>query len=323
MRARLRRGSTSTRRCPWPPIAGSRQASSTARSHLEVTRLDRPARRPERGWRCCGDRAGARRRGHARERVVRRRRGPEPRQPAHRHRRLRRGCIAGAVPLPADGPGWQVMRPSRNRAWGHPTSSTSSSAWPRGQSLTAGRASWSATWASRAAADAHRPRLAPDRARRRRLAHADARPHAHARRARGTCLRPSPCRTGVWRSTRRFGRGQAALWSVVRRCSPRSSRPSSTRPSRGRCRGSGRDRGWLAKVRPWYGHDDHMHVRLRCPADEPLCRDQDPPPRGETAAAPSWPGGSARSPTRRPRRPGQAVTLVDLPPPAPVLRGTS
>jgi len=22
--------------------------------------------------------------------------------------------------LPADGPNWQIMRPSRNRAWGHP-----------------------------------------------------------------------------------------------------------------------------------------------------------------------------------------------------------
>src|SRR5207248_9963942 len=31
-----------------------------------------------------------------------------------------KGCIAGAVQLPADGPNWQVMRPSRNRAWGHP-----------------------------------------------------------------------------------------------------------------------------------------------------------------------------------------------------------
>src|SRR5277367_4908936 len=31
-----------------------------------------------------------------------------------------RGCLAGAVELPADGPNWQVMRPSRNRAWGHP-----------------------------------------------------------------------------------------------------------------------------------------------------------------------------------------------------------
>ena len=31
-----------------------------------------------------------------------------------------RGCLAGAVAMPADGPTWQVMRPSRNRAWGHP-----------------------------------------------------------------------------------------------------------------------------------------------------------------------------------------------------------
>src|SRR6201993_2730513 len=31
-----------------------------------------------------------------------------------------RGCLSGAVALPSDGPNWQVMRPSRNRAWGHP-----------------------------------------------------------------------------------------------------------------------------------------------------------------------------------------------------------
>src|SRR3981081_4333834 len=31
-----------------------------------------------------------------------------------------KGCVAGAVQLPPDGPAWQVMRPSRNRAWGHP-----------------------------------------------------------------------------------------------------------------------------------------------------------------------------------------------------------
>src|SRR5262245_50417716 len=30
------------------------------------------------------------------------------------------GCLAGAVPLPIDGPHWQVMRVSRNRYWGHP-----------------------------------------------------------------------------------------------------------------------------------------------------------------------------------------------------------
>ncbi len=31
-----------------------------------------------------------------------------------------RGCLAGGQPLPTDGPGWQIMRLSRNRNWGHP-----------------------------------------------------------------------------------------------------------------------------------------------------------------------------------------------------------
>ena len=63
--------------------------------------MDRPPRRRGVAGAACGDRAGARRRGHARKRVVRRRRRPEPRQSAHRHRRLRsrlhrrRGAAAG------------------------------------------------------------------------------------------------------------------------------------------------------------------------------------------------------------------------------------
>ena len=31
-----------------------------------------------------------------------------------------KGCIAGAVAIPVDGPNWQAMRLSRNRRWGHP-----------------------------------------------------------------------------------------------------------------------------------------------------------------------------------------------------------
>src|SRR6218665_1847443 len=31
-----------------------------------------------------------------------------------------RGCLAGAVQLPADGPTWQAMRLSRDRRWGTP-----------------------------------------------------------------------------------------------------------------------------------------------------------------------------------------------------------
>ncbi len=31
-----------------------------------------------------------------------------------------RGCLQGGVELPTAGPARQVMRPSRNRNWGHP-----------------------------------------------------------------------------------------------------------------------------------------------------------------------------------------------------------
>jgi penicillin-insensitive murein endopeptidase len=36
------------------------------------------------------------------------------------------------------------------------------------------------------------------------------------------------------------------------------------------------DAPWLAKLRPWWGHDDHLHVRLKCPAGSTLCEAQEP-----------------------------------------------
>src|SRR5665213_3233457 len=41
------------------------------------------------------------------------------------------------------------------------------------------------------------------------------------------------------------------------------------------------DRSWLRRLRPWYGHDDHFHVRLVCPPGSPDCRQQPPVPPGE------------------------------------------
>jgi len=38
---------------------------------------------------------------------------------------------------------------------------------------------------------------------------------------------------------------------------------------------------WLRKIRPWWGHDAHFHVRLRCPNDNPACVQQAPPPSGD------------------------------------------
>jgi penicillin-insensitive murein endopeptidase len=43
------------------------------------------------------------------------------------------------------------------------------------------------------------------------------------------------------------------------------------------CREAGADRDWLFKVRPWWGHAEHFHVRIACPADSPECESQPPP----------------------------------------------
>lgn len=34
----------------------------------------------------------------------------------------------------------------------------------------------------------------------------------------------------------------------------------------------------LKKMRPWYGHDDHLHIRLSCPPEDKNCEVQDPIP---------------------------------------------
>ncbi len=41
------------------------------------------------------------------------------------------------------------------------------------------------------------------------------------------------------------------------------------------------DTSWLNKLRPWWGHDQHFHVRLLCPSHSPNCKNQKPPPSGD------------------------------------------
>tara|TARA_B100001564_G_scaffold338722_1_gene330805 strand:+ start:464 stop:1315 length:852 start_codon:yes stop_codon:yes gene_type:complete len=38
---------------------------------------------------------------------------------------------------------------------------------------------------------------------------------------------------------------------------------------------------WLRKIRPWWGHTSHYHVRLGCPQDSPLCQPQAPVPNSD------------------------------------------
>ncbi|MGB1322569.1 MAG: penicillin-insensitive murein endopeptidase [Vibrio gallaecicus] len=41
------------------------------------------------------------------------------------------------------------------------------------------------------------------------------------------------------------------------------------------------DREWLRKVRPWFGHHSHMHIRLKCSEEDIHCVEQAQPPEGD------------------------------------------
>jgi len=79
------------------------------------------------------------------------------------------------------------------------------------------------------------------------------------------------------------------------------------------CQETKGDRSWLRKVRPWFGHDAHFHVRLRCPADSPACDQQAPVPPGDGCGADLawWFSDEARSPSKRKGEP-----KAERPPPA-------
>jgi penicillin-insensitive murein endopeptidase len=47
------------------------------------------------------------------------------------------------------------------------------------------------------------------------------------------------------------------------------------------CREVTGDRSWLHLIRPWYGHAAHMHIRFRCPIDQQDCLQSAPPPPGD------------------------------------------
>jgi penicillin-insensitive murein endopeptidase len=49
-----------------------------------------------------------------------------------------------------------------------------------------------------------------------------------------------------------------------------------------------KDWGWLRTVRPWWGHNDHLHVRLKCPADSTSCEAQEVMAPGDGCNEVAW-----------------------------------
>lgn len=58
---------------------------------------------------------------------------------------------------------------------------------------------------------------------------------------------------------------------------------------------------WLQKIRPWYAHADHFHVRLKCPAGNLHCDKQDPVPAGDGCGSDLawWFSDDAKKPAKK------------------------
>jgi penicillin-insensitive murein endopeptidase len=91
------------------------------------------------------------------------------------------------------------------------------------------------------------------------------------------------------------------------------------------CKAAGTDHHWLGKVRPYYGHYYHFHVRIKCPPGFGGCKAQTPPTGDDGCgkevdqwlakvipAKPSPP--VAKPPSVSVRPPAPPVMLADLPP---------
>ena len=193
-----------------------------------------------------------------------------------------KGCLAGGEELPVNGPNWQVMRLSRNRNWGHPAliaflthfapTAAEASGWPgiligdmsqpRGGPMLTGHAShqigldvdiWLTPMPARELSRAEREEMSA----------------TNMVREDGLDVIP-----GLWTPSHLAVVRAAAQDPAVQRIFVNAA------IKRAMCRVAA-GQPWMRKVRPYYSHNYHFHVRLFCPRGAESCRDQDPTPTGD------------------------------------------
>jgi penicillin-insensitive murein endopeptidase len=192
------------------------------------------------------------------------------------------GCLVGAIALPTTGSSWQVMRVSRNRFWGHPSlidfikrlaDSGKRVGWnglligdmsqPRGGPMLNGHSS-------------HQIGLDVDIWFTPMPEHEFSSEEREFNMALNMVAKNSlAVDPNVWTLERTSLVREAAQDPVVARIFVNPA------IKKAMCREAGYDRSWLSKVRPWWRHDQHFHVRLACPSDSPQCKPQPPAGSGD------------------------------------------
>ena len=195
--------------------------------------------------------------------------------PAASHGFYSKGCLAGGEAIAVDGPNWQAMRLSRNRRWGHPKAIEVTErlaadvaakgrngilvgdlSQPRGGPMLTGHASHQIgldidVWLR----DMPAERFSID----------------EREKVSAVSVLKRNTRTldeGVWTDGHYDLIRTAASYGEVQRILVHPAIKKKL------CESAGNDRAWLSKVRPYYGHHYHMHVRLHCQPGSPGCRPQ-------------------------------------------------
>jgi penicillin-insensitive murein endopeptidase len=188
-----------------------------------------------------------------------------------------KGCLAGGISLPINGPDWQVMRLSRNRNWGHPrlldylerlaSDARALDGWPgllvgdmaqpRGGPMITGHAShqigldadiWLTPMPDRILTPQEREDIS----------------------ATSMLKDPFTVDPALWTPLHTKLIKRAASYPQVSRIFVHPAIKKIL------CEQAGKDRAWLAKVRPWWGHFYHFHIRLSCPPGAEGCENQKP-----------------------------------------------
>ncbi|MEX0312411.1 MAG: penicillin-insensitive murein endopeptidase [Tateyamaria sp.] len=230
-----------------------------------------------------------------------------------------KGCLAGGEQLAETGPTWQAMRLSRNRNWGHPELVDYVQDLSREAAKQPG-------WAGLYVGDMSQPRGGPMlTGHRSHQIGLDA--DIWMLPARNLTLSATERENISSISTRRAsGAYVNSNWTrahhEIIKAAASDSRTARIFVFPGAkvqmCKDETGDRSWLRKVRPWWGHHYHFHVRLNCPPGTRGCVDQNPPPPGDGCAdAQQWvnnilnpPPPDPNAPKPRPRR---ELRVGDLP----------
>ena len=188
-----------------------------------------------------------------------------------------RGCLAGAKALPVDGESWQVMRLSRNRMWGNPAMIAFLERFSR-------KAKAEGVWNGILVGDISQPRGGPMLT-------------GHASHQIGldadVWLTPMPdhslsreereemsavdmvAEDGLSVDRSHWSEAQAGIIRAAAE-EPEVDRIFVNAAIKKALCETHRGEPWMNRVRAYWGHNYHFHIRIKCPAGETTCEPQEP-----------------------------------------------